>query len=1479
MSEILQLQPYSWEEFDEVTDDDSLAIYCWALDRQSIPHLVRFETYPASCVIELPRFIGTHYFSWSPGSTRDIMKRISNSLKDDAPIEYRYAQKSPLYYYRGAEYYIPTVECYFKSIRARDHCRNLLNKPYAIDPTNPQGSSVQLRVWETNISCVRKLLTDRNCRYAQWFSIEATPATYKITLESTREYLADWKNLTPTDPEITKTWFTHPKVLMYDIECYSDKHKAMPKMFNAKHVAYMISGVIKRIGDPHSVIKKFCVIYGDCSHIPEDKTIGIDELIVTNSESQMINIFGEKVVEYDPVILSGYNIFSFDNAYLDARLQRLICRWPNMSRLISYDTKMSSKEWNSGAYGHNSINIIQMPGRISLDMFPLIKRDYKLNIYTLEAVSRSFLGKGKHPIKPKEMFVILERVVEAKKNYTDLLKIGNYDDLIFYFRVMNTPSDYDYDNDSTLTEPQKQVFHQWKHVLEHECKTQDLLNDILPSDLTNIILSYDIKCVTDNFELILSDKNVFKIVNELYQAMREMRKVAEYCVQDSILPLELFEKLNIWISLIELSNIVGLNIQDLYTRGQQQRCLSQLYDEAHHRGYVITMRTTPSYGFSGGFVYESKPGLHENIITLDFASLYPSVIIAYNISWETLVPPEMFDIIPDEECNIIEFEQEEEVNQKEDDSDDEDGKVDTEDSKKVTKKDPEKKKVSYRFKWRKSPQGLLPAIEQKLIGGRNRVKAMIKTEKNEFVKIVLDKRQNSLKVSANSFFGFLGVRNGGGLAPLLEGAMSITAKGRELIGIVNNHIKTKYSGEIVAGDSVTGDTPILIRLPSGDIGYYRIDELIELTDSDIQPDGKHRRDISELGYSVWTDKGWTKIKLFIGHRTNKRMYRVLTHTGCVDVTEDHSLLNSLGEKVKPGELKVGMSLLHKDLPMRGFREYTMDKEFALGLGFFYAEGTCGKSLDEIIFGYRSLFYDKDGNKRIPHFIMNGTNQVKQWFFDGYYSGNDSFTERTVCFDNKGKIGTAGLNFLASSLGYKFSIGIKEDGESDIYRCNLAQIDYNKEPDVIKKIIDLGPCPGEFVYDLETENHHFGAGIGRLIVSNTDSTFIDLNLKDQKTVNEWGDRLSKEISGTPEVLFQKEQVDEKGIVTKALVEHKPAVPGLFPPPLKMEFEKGGRVLIFKKKKYVFIPLDKNGDLQFADDKIIMKGVLNARRDNCQWVRSCFKNLLMCIVKREPITHGITIIVNSVIEMNTRKVPYELLVIVRELGKNYKSKSYFMNIFSEEIRKDGKIANPGDRLEYIIVEDERKLLGQKMRLIETFLERKGTPSEEKINSMYYLEKALMKPIDQLWSIGYSKELAAIGDTIRFKPNNRCAFTTIKEPVKMMFRMIGINRDVSFLKDLFLSEEEKSAKLALIPPPQSIIFIKKKEPVVDVDPTKLIFNRPTLPLGPLSVQQRTKYKDVIKANVKASENANANEKAKTTPNITFTIKKRENTLVTLR
>ena len=148
----------------------------------------------------------------------------------------------------------------------------------------------------------------------------------------------------------------------------------------------------------------------------------------------------------------------------------------------------------------------------------------------------------------------------------------------------------------------------------------------------------------------------------------------------------------------------------------------------------------------------------------------------------------------------------------------------------------------------------------------------------------------------------------------------------------------------------------------------------------------------------------------------------------------------------------------------------------------------GKKIFPIVQKYRELFYDKDKNKKIPSEILNASILVKEQFFEGYYDGDGSKShDHGKSFDINGKIGAHGLYLLCKTIGYRVSINIKID-KPKVYTLTLTKGKQQDNPIRVKKIIDLGETE-QYVYDLETENHHFQAGVGELIVHNTDGTHI------------------------------------------------------------------------------------------------------------------------------------------------------------------------------------------------------------------------------------------------------------------------------------------------------------------------------------------------------------------------------------------------------
>ena len=131
-----------------------------------------------------------------------------------------------------------------------------------------------------------------------------------------------------------------------------------------------------------------------------------------------------------------------------------------------------------------------------------------------------------------------------------------------------------------------------------------------------------------------------------------------------------------------------------------------------------------------------------------------------------------------------------------------------------------------------------------------------------------------------------------------------------------------YEGSrLVYGDSVVGDEPLLLKSEDGSIVIKTIETLSSEESEwksydNFKPFDSNRteKQQSKCKYKVWSNGKWNVIKKVIRHKTFKNIYRVNTHTGVVDVTEDHSLLNSKGEKLKPKDCIINETKLLQSYP-------------------------------------------------------------------------------------------------------------------------------------------------------------------------------------------------------------------------------------------------------------------------------------------------------------------------------------------------------------------------------------------------------------------------------------------------------------------------------------------------------------------------------------------------------------------------------------
>jgi DNA polymerase I len=133
-----------------------------------------------------------------------------------------------------------------------------------------------------------------------------------------------------------------------------------------------------------------------------------------------------------------------------------------------------------------------------------------------------------------------------------------------------------------------------------------------------------------------------------------MEKLAQYCLKDADLTFRLtsFNGSLLMKLLIVIARIARSAIDDVARFGVNQWIRGLLYYEHRQHGFLIPRRdelqakgtasTTAiikEKKYRGGLVVEPKLGIHFNVVVVDFASLYPSIIKVHNLSYETVNCP------------------------------------------------------------------------------------------------------------------------------------------------------------------------------------------------------------------------------------------------------------------------------------------------------------------------------------------------------------------------------------------------------------------------------------------------------------------------------------------------------------------------------------------------------------------------------------------------------------------------------------------------------------------------------------------------------------------------------------------------------------------------------------------------------------------------------------------------------------------------
>ena len=326
-----------------------------------------------------------------------------------------------------------------------------------------------------------------------------------------------------------------------------------------------------------------------------------------------------------------------------------------------------------------------------------------------------------------------------------------------------------------------------------------------------------------------------EIFEKFYGTSADRCEIARYCLQDCALVNRLLHKLKVLENNVGMGNVCSVPLSYLFMRGQGIKIFSLVAKECRANRYLIPVlrdfndeQIEDEEGYEGAIVLEPQEGMYleDPITVLDYSSLYPSSMIARNLSHDCYVQDPRYANLQSEGIRYITVTY-----------DIYEGKGD--DKRAVGKKEctfaqlPDNKK------------GIIPNILNKLLTQRKNTRKKIEYERlilrdgrvaigivkekpdgtvevanidtgektaigaddiigreeaySSFEQAVLDALQLAYKVTANSLYGQIGSR----VSPIYwkDIAACTTATGREMIMRAKSFVETRYGAEVIYGDT------------------------------------------------------------------------------------------------------------------------------------------------------------------------------------------------------------------------------------------------------------------------------------------------------------------------------------------------------------------------------------------------------------------------------------------------------------------------------------------------------------------------------------------------------------------------------------------------------------------------------------------------------------------------------------------------------
>ena len=1084
-----------------------------------------------------------------------------------------------------------------------------------------------------------------------------------------------------------------------------------------------IGSTFVKYGEPEPYLNH-CVVLGSCD--PVDGAV----IETCETETDLLLKWRDIMQTENPDIIIGYNIFGFDYEFMFRRAQENNCAHEflllsrkmgelcatterdNPSELLLETTKLKV------ASGEYDMRYVKMTGRLQIDMYTYFRKDFNFSSYKLDDVAAQFISDDVNKI----VCTTHPRFGEVTELYSKNLAGLHVGDFI-HIDLTGFTADY---------YKKGQKF----KVLDIQCGREvvEMLYGKEMTNIYNVIViqgheNIDTKDKTIKWGMAKDDVTPQDIFRLSKGSASDRAIVAKYCIQDCNLVHHLMNKIDVLTGYNEMARICSVPISFLIFRGQGIKLTSFVAKKCREKDTLMPDLEKPDNPdkYEGAIVLPPKCAMYVDnpVACVDYSSLYPSAMISQNYSHDSKVWTKSYDLagnliditgerdvkgnfiydnLPGYHYINIEFET-------------------FKDIRKTKTSSAEKTKVGKMIcRWAQFPnnkRGIMPSILEELLKARKDTRNMIKTVKDPFIQNILDKRQNGYKVTANSLYG----QCGSPTSTFYERdiAASTTATGRMMIIYAKRIIEEVYGdmvyetaahgpvrtkAEYIYGDSVASYTPVYVKV-NGQLDICTIENLAKKYGGGLWTrcleEGKQEKDVCELnGVETWSDKGWTRLFRVIRHALapHKKMMRIITHQGLVDVTDDHSLVRSNGQEISPKDVAIGTELLHHRIPTETYADYIKNNN--------------------------NEEYDISGIT--DHLLLANYCAKKQSL--GFNVKLSKVSAIMVARSNR---------FRSASSG---NVSIK-----------LSKEAYSNSDCEIQSIEPLLSREG-YVYDLTTENHHFAAGIGNMIVHNTDSVFFTFNLENNVTGEKIRGKTALEM--TIEIAQDAAELCSKWLKS----------------PMELAYEKTLMpFILLSKKRYVGMLYETNPN----KGKLKFMGLPLKRRDSCDYLKDVYGEILTILMDpngENKIKNAIEYLDRSLYHLIEGNVSMDKLAITKALRSDYKKpNSIGHKVLADRIgkRDPGNKPKPGDRMKFVFIvnENSKALMGDKIETPEFIIANKL-----QIDYTHYITNQLMKPLQQLFGLALEQ--------IWELQNKRSAIKTYRADMKQLEIDSGLGDLETFMKN---------------------------------------------------------------------------------------------------